>query len=134
VAGKIYFVIILVFSLFAFYYQYITDGFSLNLGLLGQVANFTLLVGAYSYYFKKEILEQKYWKYLFYFVLANLLVGFLISIMPGSYSGDFSLLNANLVTNISVSLLGVIIFFPLYFAVYSLAFAKIVKTKKSKKR
>jgi hypothetical protein len=142
VIGKIYFVIILVFSLFAFYYQYITDGFSLNLGLLGQITNFILLLGAYSHYFRKEILQQKYWKYLFYYVITNLLLSFLFSILPGSYSGDFSLLNANLVTNIFVALLGFIVFFPLYRAVYKLSLQSMVykqpykknsKPKKSKK-
>lgn len=129
--GKGYFFVLLTFSLFALYYQSITEGFSLNLGMLGQLANLILLFGGYAYYFNREILTQEYWKYLYYFVLANLLLGFFIAVLPGSYSGDFSLLNANLITNLFVVLLGLAIFSPFYIILYKLAF---LKTKKAKKK
>ncbi len=133
--GKIYFVIILLISIFAFYYQSITDGFRLNLDLLDQIGILILLLGAFSFYFKKEVIKDiKYWRYLFYFLMGKLFLSFLITIWPSSYSGDFSFLNAGLMTNIFVVLLVFMFYFPLYFAVYKLAFPEVVAFKKPKKK
>lgn len=133
--GKIYFVLILLISIFAFYYQSVTDGFGLDWQTLDQIGILILLLGSFSYYFKKEIIQEiKYWQYLFYFLIGKLFISFLITIWPSSYSGDFSFLNAGLVTNIFVVLLVLAFYFPLYFAVYKLAFPEKVASKKPKKK
>ncbi len=129
-AWKIYFGIVTFIILFSAYYQFITASYKL-FDVINLVSEIILLVGAYGYIFKKKIFSAKNWSLIFKILIALLLINILYQVWPSNYVGDFSLLNAGLLTNIFVYLLITCLFIPLYYAVYKLSLAKKSTKKKS---
>lgn len=129
---KIYFGIMVFLTVFSGYFQLsITQNYNI-FDLINLVANIVLLVGTYSYIFKKKITEVKKWKWIFKGLVVLIAINLLHQIMPSSYLGDFSLLNGSLLTNIFVYLLILVFYIPLYYAVYKLGFEIKNLKKKSK--
>jgi hypothetical protein len=122
--GKVYTVLIALFSLFAFYYQYITSGFTLDFSILGWITNIILLLAGYSYFYKKPIFVKSTWGVIFKLLMLILFINFIFQITPSNYVGDFSILNGYLITNIFVYLISIFFFLPLYFATFRLAYNK----------
>lgn len=123
---KIYFVIILLLSLFTYYYQFsIYSNFSF-MPILLFVRDAALIIGGFSAYFKKDIFEPKIWNLVFKLLIVVTIGTFIYQILPTSYYGDFSLVNGSFLTNVFVYLFFLCFYLPLYFAVYQLS----KKTKK----
>lgn len=115
---------------FSAYLQFITQDFKI-FSLINLISNIILLVGSYSYVFKKKILESKKWEIIFKFLIGLLVINLIYQVWPSNYVGNFSLLNGALLTNIFAYLLITVFFIPLYIAVYRLGLP--IKGSKSKK-
>ena len=132
--GKIYFWGILGFSAFVFYYQFIvTQNYKWF-----DVAQLFILIGAllggYSYFFKRPIISFNNWQILYKIIVINIILNIIIQIWPTSYLGNFSLLNNGLLVNIFAYLSSLMIFIPLYWAVYRLSKYKTLGKKVTLKR
>ena len=117
--------------LFSGYYQFLTSSFGV-FDLINLVSNLVLLLGAYSYIFKKKLISAKNWGFVFKVLMGMVFVNLIYQIWPSSYVGNFSPLNGALVTNIFAYLFVTCFYLPLYYAVYLLS--KPPKTSKSHKK
>lgn len=126
--GKIYFYILFVSNVFGMYYTSIVGG--VNLGFLIQLVVVVLLMlGLYSYTFKKHIFEAKNWRIIFYLILLNILYGAIKSLMEGSIYTSFGL------QELFLGFLGFLILaFPSYYSIYHLGFSQKGTTKLKKNR
>lgn len=127
---KIYFSVILFFTIFSYYYQFVIYSDFTPLPVLMFLRDTILVVGGFSLYFNRPILEAQKWGYLFKFLLVLTISAFVYQILPTSFYGDFSIFNASFLTNVFVYLLLLCFYLPLFFAVNQLS----KPTKTSKKR
>lgn len=122
--GKIYFWGISLVILFTIYYQYvITQNYRLY-DILQTGLQLLLLFGGFVYFFKRKLLTLENWQVVYKILVGNVILNLIIQILPTSYLGDFSLLNNGFLVNIFAYLAALIIFIPLYLAVYRLAYTK----------
>ncbi|KKQ10394.1 hypothetical protein A2858_01770 [Candidatus Daviesbacteria bacterium RIFCSPHIGHO2_01_FULL_36_37] len=119
--SKIYFYLASSLLLFSVYYELVVNGFSLDFyKIFLIVTNILVVLGGYSYFFKKQIFSTEVWKKIWYVVAANLGLSLLLQFMPKFLAGEFSIYYFNLLANLTGFILGTILFVPLYFAVYQL--------------
>jgi hypothetical protein len=118
VAAKIYFVIITLVIVFSHYYQFITTAKYTFFDYLILVRDVILVFGGFSYFFKKNLLSPSTWKYLYWYLLAHLILSVVQQILPSSYYGNLE--DGQIFLNIFVFILVMSFYIPLYFAVYIL--------------
>lgn len=129
---KIYILGIFILVFFSAYYQFVITQHYTLLDTVNNIANFILLAGGYSYVFKKTVLPSSQWKLVYKILLVLLGANILYQMLPTSFVGDYSFVNANLFTNIFAYLVVTAFFVPLYYAVYLLS--QMTKTSPKKKR
>lgn len=129
-AGKIYFIFITLFILFANRYQYVTSASYGFLDYLFLVRDGLLLFAGFCYFFKKSLLKPVYWNYVWWFLIVQLLLSLLKQILPGSYYGDLQ--DGQLGANLIAFLVSTAFFIPLYIAAFKLKSFKLTNSKKRK--
>lgn len=118
--GKLYVGVMGFVILFTLYYQFIiTQNFNF-FEAFQLFLNVGLLIGGYSYFYKKFVFEAKKWVLFYKILIGNVFLNILIAIMPSSYLGDFSLRNGGFWVNIFAYLLVLCFFVPLYYGIYKL--------------
>lgn len=119
---KIYFWGMVVLISFTAYFQLrISRNYNV-LDLVNIFTNFVLLFGGYSYVFKQNKLTKPAWQKIFKGLMVFLGINILYQLWPSNYRGDFSLINAYLLTNLFAYLLVLSLYLPLYLAIKSLAY------------
>lgn len=123
--GKVYFLIAAFVLLFSIYYQMVLTGFKPDFYNSFQIiVNLILILGGYSYFFKKRVFEAEFWRKYAYVLGFSLILSLILQFMPRLLKGDFGIYYFNLETNLLGFLLGVIPLIPLYIAVYNLTYNK----------
>lgn len=121
---KVYFVFILLFTLFSSYYQYIVSSSWQFIPIATFIRDMILIFAGLSLYFQKVTLSKNQWNNVYKFVLAVTIGLIVYQILPISYFGNFSPLNGSLMTNILVVLFFLALYLPLYSALYKLSHPK----------
>lgn len=129
---KIYFIFILLFTTFSYYYQFAIYLNYAPLPVLLSIRDGLLVLGGFSLYFNKPLLDPKKWGVVFNLLVVLTAATFIYQVWPSSYYGDFSIFNASFLTNVFVYLLLLCFYLPLFFAVNQLS--KPTKTSKKKNK
>ena len=130
--GKIYFIIIVVLILLANRYQYVTTASYGVFDALFLVRDGLLILGGFCYFFQKTLIDKTYWKYIWWFLVAQVILSIVQQILPGSYYGNLA--DGQILVNIFVILFVMSFYIPLYVAAFKLQNIQRVSHKKKSKR
>ncbi len=138
---KIYFWVVVGFLVLNIYFFASLDiGFS---KLIQLIFTFLVVLGLYSYVFKKHLLPNSVWKYLLYLYLTIISIRLLYSVLPldtllplpKQTESNLPQFHANYwIANLMGELFTLFVTLPIPFALYRLADEKASKVSKRKKQ
>jgi len=97
--------------------------------MVSLVLEFATLLGIFAYAYKKQVLDKRYWKTLFYINIALTIIGLLeLYALPKNFLSDmFPFLQTKIPLDDGSILFATLLYGPAYYALYLLGFSK--KTK-----